>query len=217
MTKKKFFLSLLMCITFNLCMAQKSADDKAYAEKVVEMLKACHLLDNGKEMMTLQFKSVGLNDAQCSVLADEILEIIFRHADEVVVPVYRGHLTYQDLVDLIAFYNSPLGKKVTDPNFMKTAMNAMVTSMMKYTDEIDEAVKRVKEMKQSVSSYNTIDNNRVLDKIWTKENNKGKYLSVYVISAPRVYKDTKGKIKTYATEKIAKVNPANNGVTGSWT
>ena len=147
MTKKKIFLSLLMCITFNLCMAQKSADDRAYAEKVVEMLKACHLLDNGKEMMTLQFKSVGLNDAQYSVLADEILEIIFRHADEVVVPVYRGHLTYQDLVDLIAFYNSPLGKKVTDPNFMKTAMNAMVTSMMKYTDEIDEAVKRVKEMK----------------------------------------------------------------------
>lgn len=147
MTKKRFFLSLLMCITFNLCMAQQSADDKAYTEKVVEMIKVSRAFDSVKELLAVGGAASGLNEKQSSVFADELIALIIKHADELIVPIYKETFTYQDLEDLIAFYQTPLGQKVANPEFTLNATEAMVSGIQKFVGEFEEVINRVKEMK----------------------------------------------------------------------
>lgn len=147
MTKKRFFLSLLMCITFNLCMAQQSADDKAYTEKVVEMIKVSGSLETVKDLLAVGCAASGLTEEQSLAAADELLAVIIKHADELLVPVYKETLTYQDLEDLIAFYQTPLGQKIANPEFTLNATEAMVSGIQKFVGEFEEVINRVKEKK----------------------------------------------------------------------
>ena len=65
-----------------------------------------------------------------------------------VIPVYQRHLTKQDVSAMLAFYDSPTGRKILreQPAMMAEAMQAMRPRMEKMiSDMTDEAEKMAKE------------------------------------------------------------------------
>ena len=149
---KRFSLLLLLCLTFAFATAQttSSTSDKLYALKLKELLIKTHAFDASKNIMAAQYKAMkgqlGLSDRQCDILADEVVEILYNHTEDIFLPVYKKVFTYEELLQLIEFYNTPLGKKMADNTvFLTNESMAQVEKIMPtLTDEILVAVEKAK-------------------------------------------------------------------------
>ena len=66
----------------------------------------------------------GIENASWDALKDEFLNTSSQELVEMLTPVYRKHLTEQDLKDLIAFYQTPAGQKyaAVSPQIMAESM-----------------------------------------------------------------------------------------------
>ena len=149
---KRFSLLLLLCLTFAFATGQttSSTNDKLYALKLKELLIKTHTFDATKGIMAAQYKAMkgqlGLSDRQCDILADEVVEILYNHTEDIFLPVYKKVYTYEELLQLIEFYNTPLGKKMADNTvFLTNESMAQVQKIMPtLTDEIMVAVEKAK-------------------------------------------------------------------------
>ena len=149
---KRISLLLLLCLTFAFATAQttSSTNDKLYALKLKELLIKTHTFDATKGIMAAQYKAMkgqlGLSDRQCDILADEVVEILYNHTEDIFLPVYKKVYTYEELLQLIEFYNTPLGKKMADNTvFLTNESMAQVQKIMPtLTDEIMVAVEKAK-------------------------------------------------------------------------
>lgn len=149
---KRFNLLLLLCLTFAFATAQttSSTSDKLYALKLKELLIKTHAFDATKGLMAAQYKAMkgqlGLSDRQCDILADEVVEILYNHTEDIFLPVYKKVFTYEELLQVIEFYNTPIGKKMADNTvFLTNESMAQVQKIMPtLTDEIMVAVEKAK-------------------------------------------------------------------------
>ena len=149
---KRFSLLLLLCLTFAFAQAQttSSTNDKLYALKLKELLIKTHAFDATKGIMAAQYKAMkgqlGLSDRQCDILADEVVEILYNHTEDIFLPVYKKVFTYEELLQVIEFYNTPIGKKMADNTvFLTNESMAQVQKIMPtLTDEIMVAVEKAK-------------------------------------------------------------------------
>lgn len=149
---KRIAFLLLLCLTCSFATAAPtdSQDDKQYALKVKEMLVVTHAFDATKGVVAQQYKAMksqlGLNDRQCELLAEEVVNILFNHSEEIFVPVYQKVFTLKELDSLLEFYRTPLGKKMADNMvFLSNESMMQVQQIMpSLTGEIMEAVERVK-------------------------------------------------------------------------
>lgn len=150
---KRISLLLLLCLTFSFATAQTTAssNDKLYSIKLKEFLLITHTFDATKDVMAVQYKAMksqmGLTDRQCDLLAGEVIEILYNHTEEIFLPVYKKVFTYEELLQLIEFYNTPLGKKMANnvvflTNESMTQVQKIMPSLM---GEITEAIEKVKQ------------------------------------------------------------------------
>ncbi|MGC6533855.1 MAG: DUF2059 domain-containing protein [Flavobacteriales bacterium] len=74
------------------------------------------------EMMRSMYPSI--DNADWDALKDEFLNTSSQELVEMLTPVYKKHLTEQDLKDLIAFYQTPAGQKyaAVSPQIMAESM-----------------------------------------------------------------------------------------------
>jgi uncharacterized protein len=81
---------------------------------------------------------------------------------QAMIPSYEKHLTKGDIDSLLAFYSSPTGQKVLRelPAIMAEAMQAMVPTMRKYVDGMQEQLQRetAELIKQSQKNGTTTKN-----------------------------------------------------------
>ena len=87
-----------------------------------------------------------MSDRQCDILADEVVEILYNHTEDIFLPVYKKVFTYEELLQVIEFYNTPIGKKMADNTvFLTNESMAQVQKIMPtLTDEIMVAVEKAK-------------------------------------------------------------------------
>lgn len=149
---KRLAFLFLLCLTCSFATATTTAsqDDKQYALKVKELLEVTHSFDATKPVLAQQYKAmksqIGLNDHQCDLLADEVIVILLNHSEEIFVPVYKKYFTLEELNGILAFYRTPLGKKMADSMVFLTneTMTQVQQVMPMLGGEIMEAVERVK-------------------------------------------------------------------------
>ena len=89
---------------------------------------------------------LNLTDQQSELLMYKIDNIFNKHINEIFNPIYKKFFTYDDLVAMIEFYQTPLGKKMAESTGPMAAevMKRYATIMPELQGEIMEAVEEVK-------------------------------------------------------------------------
>jgi|SRR5947207_994830 len=145
---------------------QASSDNPAAAKEDIEKLfTTLHLREMMQNLMTtsmqqskqiardtIKKKQPELTEEQLKRM-DALMDNFVKTLDlsgilDDVIPVYQRHLTKQDVSAMLAFYDSPTGRKILreQPAMMAEAMQAMRPRMEKMiSDMTDEAEKMAKE------------------------------------------------------------------------
>ena len=149
---KRFTLFLLMCLSVTFASAQTvtAHDDSLYSAKLKELILVSHVFDAEKGIIVEVAKAMktqlNLTDQQSELLMDKIDNIFNKHINEIFNPIYKKFFTYDDLVAMIEFYQTPLGKKMAESTGPMAAevMKRYATIMPELQGEIMEAVEEVK-------------------------------------------------------------------------
>lgn len=122
---KKLLLSLVLLFTFSMSSWSQVTDkayDKAYEEAMVKMLEVSKSMDAMKQMAPQIIALIkqqapdapqefwnGLETAMLTMY-DKMLKAF--------IPVYKKHLTLEDIQGIIKFYETPIGKKLASTNIV---------------------------------------------------------------------------------------------------
>lgn len=143
---KKAILSIL--ILFVVSTATFAQDDTVYAEKLEQMLKLAGSEESYKvaiKQMITMFKQQYSNVEQdvWNEFEKDFAKASMKELTTMLVPVYQKHLTLEDLNGLIAFYQTPVGKKYAQktPLIMQESMQVGQTWGMKLGQEFSEKMK----------------------------------------------------------------------------
>ncbi len=116
--------SLVFLLTYGFAQSENS-----YRQTLKQMFEATGTEEAYKvvinQMITMfkeQYPEMGTED--WDNLEKEFLKTSLNDLTEMLVPVYKKYFTEADLKEMIAFYNSPVGKKFaqTSPMIMKESM-----------------------------------------------------------------------------------------------
>ncbi len=149
---KRLTLFLLMCLSITFASAQTDTaqNDSLYSAKLKEFILVSHAFDAGKGMMLEVAKAMktqlNLTDQQSELLMDKIENILNKHINEIFDPIYKKFFTYDELVAMIEFYQTPLGKKMAESTgpMAAEAMKRYATIIPKVQGEIREALEEVR-------------------------------------------------------------------------
>ncbi len=151
----------LCCAVFS----QEPLQAAASREEVIKMLDALHTKDMMKTMMTqmgAQAKAMArrnfpkVSPEQLAEM-DRMMDESFRDLpmDEMLdnmIPIYQKHFTKQDIVSMVAFYNSATGQKMLRemPAMMQESMQANMAVMEKRMEATQKRIEqRMKELEGS--------------------------------------------------------------------
>ena len=150
---KKSLLSVALCVmTLLIGISPVSAQgqNKEYQETLHKML----LLSGGLATVdTMVPQIIGMMKQQVPAMPDSVSRQIedlmaeyFPKMLEMMTPIYAKYYTEEDLDGLIAFYESPLGKKMasTQPLILKEVMGVVPQWAAEFGSKMSEIVKSAK-------------------------------------------------------------------------
>lgn len=125
-------------VALALCAGGAAAEDQAVSpeleadiERLMEVTKAADMGRQIGEVMAQQMVQLTGVDtpesvARCRVIAAETIKELLSdgHLLDDIVPIYARHFSHQDVRDMIAFYETPLGRKTLEvtPKIMQESM-----------------------------------------------------------------------------------------------
>jgi uncharacterized protein len=159
---RHFLLALILSFTLgSVAIGQQSGDTPATKEDIQKYFEVIHSRDMTDKMMNAMLKPMQqMMHAEYVKNQDKLPadyeERMNKRMDAMVknmpydemmqamIPSYEKHLTKGDIDSLLAFYSSPTGQKVLRelPAIMAEAMQAMVPTMRKYVDGMQEQLQR---------------------------------------------------------------------------
>ena len=106
-----FCLSLLLAASF---IVRAQAD--SFDADIVKMQKLNGASEAMFSQIVLQFKSIkpGVTDEQWATLKKEVFDVEVIELNKQLIPVYKKHFTQDEVKAIIAFYETPAGKKLAD-------------------------------------------------------------------------------------------------------
>lgn len=132
---KRRLFSVVLCLSFLLSASPVSAgepaEDKVYREALVAMLEASGSMEVVKTFLPQMISMMQRTYSNVPAEYWEKFEKKFGDATgtkfiDIYVPIYKRHLTVDDLNKITAFYQSPVGKKLAEatPLISAEAMQA---------------------------------------------------------------------------------------------
>jgi uncharacterized protein len=105
-------LGMLMAVLY--VNAQTSNYDKDL-EKLLHINGSTEAYNMVYNQLTTQLKQTkpGVPDSAWSNLKREVFDVEVNDLTKQLVPLYKKHFTHEDVKELISFYESPIGKKLT--------------------------------------------------------------------------------------------------------
>lgn len=134
--------------------AQPAPDPKMRAdiERLMEVTKSAELGAQMGDLMALQIVQMsGVETseavARCREIAAETIRELLTGKEliEELIPVYERHFTHEEIRDMIAFYETPLGKKTIDvmPRVMADSMQIGQRWAARVMPEIQQKVTKL--------------------------------------------------------------------------
>ena len=138
---------LLVVVMGGIAMAVQS-DETATVSKSDDIQKLMELMDAkamGLQVMQTMmdsFNAVGSPVAD-GFLKDFMSEVNFDELVELTIPIYEKHFTHDDIKQMIAFYQSPIGKKLLkkQPAILKESMAVGIAWAQKITEKLIEKMR----------------------------------------------------------------------------
>lgn len=131
---KKKVLFVVVCAVMLLSATSVSAQDKVYKEALSKMLNLSGAMTTaemmGPQMISMLKQSSSAPVEFWELLGDKMTQFVKEKLLDLYLPVYYKYFTLEDLNQIIAFYESPVGKK----------MAASVPAMMPETMQIAQQV-----------------------------------------------------------------------------
>lgn len=125
---KTLFTTLLLCLAFVVTMQAQASADKEYQAAVTKMLEVSNSLDAMKQMAPQIIAMVKQQAPEVpQAFWEDMEKTMVSMYDEIIkaiIPIYQKYFTLQDIQGIIAFYESPVGKKMAESN-TKIAMEIM--------------------------------------------------------------------------------------------
>lgn len=118
-------LAFLLGIAFSV----QSQDNKAYESAMVKMLEVSKSMEAMKQIapqitaMMKQQSGGQISDEFSKLMETEFVKMYDRMI-KAMIPVYQRYLSLEDIHGVIAFYETPVGKKLADSN-IKIAVDIM--------------------------------------------------------------------------------------------
>lgn len=126
--------------------------DKEYSETLKKYFDAVGNTDAtnaGLEQMVEMFKSQfpDIDSQQWDKISKEIFAVSMNDYFEIIVPIYQKYLTKSDLEEMIKFYQTPIGQKVSKSNTLisKELISATQQMGMELSKKLIEIIQKAKE------------------------------------------------------------------------
>ncbi|MBO9573962.1 MAG: DUF2059 domain-containing protein [Chitinophagaceae bacterium] len=118
-----FVLAILFCSTFSY--SQATTPKQQQILKMIELTGTKKLLDGMKVTMKENYRK-NFPDIDPKFWDDFFTELSSDNLVNMIVPIYDKHFTEEDIKGLVAFYESPLGKRMIEklPLIMQESMAA---------------------------------------------------------------------------------------------
>ena len=125
---KKSLVILLVAIACSLSVSAQSKTYNATLKKYLEASGSMNAFKSAVSSMMGSFKNMNANvpDEFWKELEKEFLSTSLDDLVTMLTPVYEKHMSEADLNEIIKFYNSPVGKKLSEktPDIMNESMLA---------------------------------------------------------------------------------------------
>ena len=128
---------------FSIALFSFGQDKAADAKKLIEVMAAEKMIDGMMDNMIPMLKQQASGqikgadakekfDKYVDFLMTETKELTKKIVNEEMVRLYETHFTHSEIKDMIAFYESPTGKKMLEktPELTTDLMNVMMTKYM---------------------------------------------------------------------------------------
>ncbi|SMC53480.1 DUF2059 domain-containing protein [Pedobacter nyackensis] len=114
--KKIIFLLSFILLTGSFSFAQDNTSYKSTLSKMMEVSGSQNTYKAaiGQSIIMFKQQKSEIPAAFWDELEQSLTKSSFDHLLEMLLPVYQKHMSEQDLKELIAFYQSPVGKKLAE-------------------------------------------------------------------------------------------------------
>lgn len=140
-----FFIILFLGVSFG----TQAQDTKAYQAAMTKMLEVSKSMEAMKQIapqitaMLKQQSNGQLSDQALKEIETEMIAMYDRMI-QAMIPVYQKYLSLEDIKGIIAFYESPVGKKLAESNtkiaveIMPIAQQIGMETMQKLAKNLEE-------------------------------------------------------------------------------
>ena len=107
----------LICLAVLLVAAVTvKAQADSFDADIVKMQQLNGSADAMFSQIVMQFKSVkpGVTDEQWAAVKKDVYDVEVAELNKQLIPVYKKHFTQEEVLAIIAFYESPTGKKLAE-------------------------------------------------------------------------------------------------------
>jgi len=151
-------ITIISILLFSITLFSFGQDKAADAKKLITLMQSEKMIDGMMDNMIPMLKQqanmqiTGADakekfDKYVDFLMTETKELTKKIVNEEMVRLYETHFTHSEIKDMIAFYESPTGKKMLEktPELTTDLMNVMMT---KYMPEFQQKIgSRLEELK----------------------------------------------------------------------
>lgn len=109
---KQLLLSILFVGTLGALLAQTTPSKTADIRTMLNLSGQATVGAQVMETMTVQFKQM-MPQVPAEFWKEAMKEMNANALIELIIPIYEKHYTHEDVKQLIAFYNTPIGKKLS--------------------------------------------------------------------------------------------------------
>lgn len=114
---KIYNIRSLVCLAVLLVAAVTvKAQADSFDADIVKMQQLNGSADAMFSQIVMQFKSVkpGVTDEQWAAVKKDVYDVEVAELNKQLIPVYKKHFTQEEVLAIIAFYESPAGKKLAE-------------------------------------------------------------------------------------------------------
>jgi hypothetical protein len=135
---KKIIVILALIVTFFTSHSQ----NESYKDVLLEYMEVQGSLDSFNSSIDQMSQMMG-GQIEANKLKP-IMDEMFLSLVDALVPVYKNHLSIQDLKDGIEMYKTPIGKKIAQktPLITQEAMNVSMQWGMEFSSKIQELMQK---------------------------------------------------------------------------
>ena len=133
---KKIIITFVLLISFNFAQSQEN-----YKSLVVDFMSAQGQFEtfNATIDQMASMMALTLDDSEKELLSKEVMGSLV----DLLVPIYKNHLTEQDLKEAIELYKTPIGKKISEktPIIAQETMQASMQWGMELAEKMQKYMK----------------------------------------------------------------------------